>query len=114
MPFAIQRQAPPLDRQPVVTLVRWLVFALPTGTRHFCGIHKGDDPTRGRVSTDIVGFDPATSTGMTASGRLYRLEGPPGDDAVVDLVLRRWLASAGLSPEAASLVPLENLAALPN
>ena len=106
---ASYRNAPDVGLQPVVTLVRWSVFSLPGGTRHFCGVHAGDLPDRGRVSSEIVGFDPPTRTGMTRSGRLYRLEGPQSEGDDTALIRDAWLSANGLDEAAFTVVGLPEM-----
>lgn len=99
------RQAPDVGTQPVVTLVAWGIFEMPGGSRHFCGVHAGGPSGKGRVSSEVVGFDPGTMTGMTGSGRLYRLEGPPCQGGDAGLIRDAWLAAHGIDPDLA--VPVE-------
>lgn len=87
--------APEVERQPDVALVRWQIFELPDGSRHFCGYHHGPSVHEGRVSSPIVKFDPSTMTGFTRSGRSYRLVGPPGADDDADFVKVAWLRFNG-------------------
>jgi len=88
--------APPaVDNQPSVRLIRWQIFELPDGGRHFCGFHAGPSVHEGRVSSPIEHFSPDTMTGVTCSGRSYRLEGPPGEDEEADEVKRAWLRYNG-------------------
>jgi hypothetical protein len=76
-------------------LIRWQIFELPDGGRHFCGFHAGPSVHEGRVSSPIEHFSPDTMTGVTCSGRSYRLEGPPGEDEEADEVKRAWLRYNG-------------------
>jgi hypothetical protein len=88
--------APPaVEAQPSVRLVRWQIFELPDGSRHFCGFHAGPSVHEGRVSSPIERFSPDTMIGITRSGRSYRLEGPPGADEDADFVKRAWLRCNG-------------------
>lgn len=96
--------APEVEAQPDVTLVRWQIFELPGGGRHFCGYHAGPSIHEGRVSSAIVKFDPETMTGITSSGRSYRLEGPVGSDDDAEYVKRAWLRLNGLAPSDATPV----------
>jgi hypothetical protein len=91
--------APPaIESQPSVRLVRWQIFELPDGSRHFCGYHAGPSVHEGRVSSAIERFSPDTMTGITRSGRSYRLEGPPGEDEDAEYVKRAWLRHNGVDP----------------
>lgn len=104
MTLSILWGAPTVDRQPDVRLVRWQVFELPDGSRHFCGYHAGPSIHEARVSSPIVKFSPETMTGLTRSGRSYRLEGAPGSEDDVDHVKRAWLIYNGLEPAEAKPV----------
>lgn len=87
MPFW---ETDPTDVQPTVTLVRWRI--LETTDRrewHCCGYCP--ENAEGRVSTAIQEFDRQARTAITRSGRLYRLEGPPGVDPDAEYVLQGWL-----------------------
>ena len=46
----------------------------------------------GRVSSPIVTFDAATMRGITHTGRVYELKGPPGLNMDAEYVLDRWKA----------------------
>ena len=67
-----------IAEQPVVWLERWRVLQADLVFRHFVGFSMADQD--GRVSTPIVSFNAVERTGITASGRRYVLEGPPGCD----------------------------------
>lgn len=82
-----------IEEEPTTTLHRWQVFETPDGTRHFCGYATAQ--REGRVSSAVVAFDPATMSGRTASGRVYRLEGPGGLHPDADYVKSFWLERAG-------------------
>lgn len=68
----------PVSEEPSIRLSDWQIVEVDDGTRHFVGynlcLHEG------RVSSAIVRFDPDTRTGVTRSGRVYRLEGALGED----------------------------------
>ena len=87
--MVVYRPAPVSD-DPEVTLRHWAIIEMSdTKDRHFVGYNIG---TRdGRVSSKIVSFDPKTMTGKTRSGRVYKLEGPPGSDGDAEYVLRIWI-----------------------
>lgn len=85
----------PVAEQPETILHRWHVFETPKGTRHFCGYAMAYG--EGRVSSPVVAFDPATMSGRTASGRVYRLDGPPGLHPDAAYVKGIWLARAGFA-----------------
>ena len=67
-----------ITEEPEVLLSDWQVVEIPGGTRHFVGYNQS--LREGRVSSMIVEFDPATRTGITSSGRVYRLLGEPGEN----------------------------------
>lgn len=71
-------KTPPTSEQPKINLGRWSVQETETGERFFVGYNIDD--REGRVSTPIKSFDPITSDGITRSGRVYHLVGPPGYD----------------------------------
>jgi len=98
MTFSILWAAPAVDRQPDVRLVRWQIFELPDGSRHFCGYHAEPSIHEARVSSPIVKFSPETMTGLTRSGRSYRLEGASGSEDEADHVKRAWLLYNGFDP----------------
>jgi len=94
----------PVDEEPGITLVRWHVFMLPDGSRHFCGYDaRGHE---GRVSTAVETFDPDSMTGRTASGRVYALSGPSGRDEDALYVRGRWLALNGYDFPVVAVDPL--------
>lgn len=66
----------PVSEVPSIVLQDWAVIELADGDRHFAGynITEGE----GRASSKIVEFDPATMRGVTSTGRVYELDGPPG------------------------------------
>jgi hypothetical protein len=68
-----------VSQQPSLTLVRWKIFQLANGERHFCGWAVQN--REGRASTAIQTFDACELKGQTSSGRVYQLYGPPGEDA---------------------------------
>ena len=77
-----------VSQQPSLTLVRWQVLQLPSGRRHFAGWAVQN--REGRASTAIVEFDAASMCGVTASGRVYQLDGPPGEDSEGTYVWQAW------------------------
>ena len=56
---------------------------------HFVG--RNVEECNGAVSSRIEQFDPVTMTGVTRSGRVYRLMGLPGFDPDAEYVLGYWL-----------------------
>lgn len=81
-------ETPPVSIQPSVRLTRWSVKETQTGERHFVGYNIDDN--EGRASTAIRSFDSCTARGITASGRIYQLVGPPGRDPDGDWVWTQW------------------------
>jgi hypothetical protein len=81
----------PVEAEPDIVLVRWTVREIDAGTRHFVGARA--DEFTGRVSSKIVNFDPARMVGVTRTGRLYHLEGPPGFNADAEYVWGEWCAA---------------------
>jgi hypothetical protein len=73
---------PSLQEQPSITLVRWSVARLVVGELS-ADLLFGYDLANGcgRVSTAVAGIVPGTGMVMTASGRIYVLEGLPAIDA---------------------------------
>jgi hypothetical protein len=84
-----------VDLQPSMTLVRWQIYEVPNGDRHFSG--WAVENREGRASSAIRTFDPSTMTGVTSSGRVYRLQGPPGEDSDGLYVWHRWARINGTS-----------------
>lgn len=101
-------QVAKVDERPSVTLRDWGVFAVPhedssqPPTRHLVGWARED--RQGQVSSAIQVFDPSSSSCVSASGRVYRLQGKPGvgegSDAMY--VWRIWLRRMG-DPAAADV-----------
>ena len=58
----------------------------------------------GRVSTAVMQFDPGTMSGRTASGRVYRLQGPVGFHPDAMYVRSTWLGLSGLSADDITVV----------
>lgn len=79
---------PPPAIEPEIMLIRWSVFELPCGSKHFVGYNA--QRHSGRVSTEIVAWNPELSQGVTRSGRRYRLVGAPGLDADGMFVWGHW------------------------
>lgn len=78
----------PIDQTPEIRLSSWSVFELPNGDRHFVGYNETEH--EGRVSSMIMTFDPGTMKGVTRSGRVYQLVGPPGYSTDGTYVWYRW------------------------
>lgn len=95
-------QVSPIEDEPETVLERWHVFETPAGTRHFCGFVGA--LREGRVSTAVMQFDPGTMSGRTASGRVYRLQGPVGFHPDAMYVRSTWLGLSGLSADDITVV----------
>ncbi len=82
-----------ISEQPSTRLARWSIWETRKGkeapTRHFVGWSIND--SEGRVSSQIVAFDPETRRGETKSGRVYELVGLSGHDRDGDYVFSVWL-----------------------
>lgn len=72
---------PSVDTQPSACLILWQAYRFSFGDQYW-DILRGWDPENscGRCSTPVVALTPAAATAKTQSGRLYRLEGEPGQD----------------------------------
>jgi hypothetical protein len=77
-----------VDIEPELSLLSWRVVQTERGERHFVGIRP--DTTHARVSSAIREFEMDSMIGVSASGRRYRLVGPPGwtDDSAY--LLMAW------------------------
>ncbi len=80
--------------EPEVTLVRWQVMEIEAGTRHFVGYNLR--LREGRVSSPIQTFDPKRLTGMTRSGRIYKLIGEPDVDPDAECTWYGWMRVNGV------------------
>ena len=89
----LAHESPPQRRQ--VTLTRWAIVETERSRRYFVG--HCDDYEETRVSSVIVSFDVKALRGISISGRIYKLSGAPGRDAVADEVLTRWCQRNGIT-----------------
>ena len=82
----------PVGEEPSITLTDWMIIETfeDTPSRHFVGYNFAG--REGRVSSPIVTFDPGTMRGVTHTGRVYELKGPPGLNMDAEYVLDRWKA----------------------
>lgn len=84
----------PILMEPEITLTKWAAFDVPLigetqpWTRHFVGYSK--ELGEGQCTTPVVLFDPVRGLGKTKTGRVYRLEGAPGNSMPGKLVWSRW------------------------
>ena len=74
------------NSRPGIVLALWAILELPNGDRHFCGFNTAT--RKGRASTAIRTFDVSLLSGITTSGRLYRLSGPPCNGGNAERVSR--------------------------
>lgn len=73
---------------PEIFLVSWKVMETKEGTRHFVGYNVSG--REGRVSSAIEKFDKVQMTGVTSSGRVYKLKGPSNPNLDAEYVWNRW------------------------
>lgn len=66
---------PSVAEQPQVVLYDWQVVETPTGEWFLSGIDLSRGIDERRASTAVVSFKPRTGVAVTASGRVYRLQG---------------------------------------
>ncbi|MDA3877014.1 MAG: hypothetical protein PF483_07985 [Halothiobacillus sp.] len=78
--------AKPVSVEPEIQLARWAVYEIPGQGRFLSGYNVGGH--HGRASTAITAWDGTTRTGITSSGRRYRLVGEPGFDGDAKYVWR--------------------------
>jgi len=83
-----------VSEEPNYNLRRWRILQI-NGNRHFIGWNSTLDC--GQVSSPVKMFDRELRRGVTRSGRVYQLDGLPGDDPDGDYVLGRWLDQQGLT-----------------
>ena len=84
----------PVSETPEIVLRSWRVMQLKDGDRHFVGYNVTEH--EGRVSSKIVQFDKETMRGVTASGRVYQLEGPSGYNGDAIYTWNKWQAINGI------------------
>lgn len=79
----------PVEDVPLIQLAQWAIMELPDGDRHFIGWNLEGE---GRASSRIETFDPETMKGITRSGRVYKLIGPPSFNKDAQYVWANWCA----------------------
>lgn len=86
--------------EPETTLEDWQIAAVTTESlgRQFHFYGRNCDRGDGRVSSQIQAFDAKTMCGVTRSGRVYQLIGPPGHSDDAEYVFGHWLRSAFVEP----------------
>lgn len=78
-----------VDKTPVIELTNWMVVEVtPSNNRHLIGynITEGE----GRTSSSLVSFDKETMTGITRSGRRYKLVDKPGINGDAVYTFNNW------------------------
>lgn len=83
----------PTDECNLYTLRPWQLRMLELGKG--CVIGYCVEICRGQVVSDVVALDIACSVVVAGTGRLYRLEGPPGPHVDADLAWDRWTRASG-------------------
>lgn len=78
----------PVTETPEIQLSEWQIWETETGERHFVGWNLTEG--EGRASSAIQTFDKDTMRGITRSGRVYELVGPPGHDGDAAYTWNRW------------------------
>ena len=91
---------PTSAKQPDVTLIGWAIFMVMVPkigkrTVHFAGCSECGG--EGRVSSPIEKLDPKNKSGVSSTGRVYRLKGPPGLGSDAQYVWDRWLSISSAS-----------------
>jgi hypothetical protein len=85
-------KTPEVAEQGSITLIRWRILEVAEGPlkgqRHLCGYCI--ENFEGRASTAIIEIDKQKRRCITRSGRIYRLEGPPGFDPDGAYVWDAW------------------------
>jgi hypothetical protein len=79
----------PVTETPEIQLSDWQIWETERGERHFVGYNLTEH--EGRASSAIQTFDRGTMRGITSSGRVYELVGPPGHDADAAYTWNRWM-----------------------
>jgi hypothetical protein len=78
----------PVSEVPELQLSGWQIWQTERGERHFVGYNETEG--EGRVSSSIQAFDGGNMRGVTRSGRVYELVGPPGHNGDAAYVWARW------------------------
>lgn len=89
--FINERDALPVEDQPVVSLHVWRVVETADGERYILAIMPGGAQ---RLTSALVSFDPLTRTARTTSGRCYEfLQAPDNDPFVCEVFAQRLIYS---------------------
>jgi hypothetical protein len=86
----VLHSVPPPSEIPVIWLSTWQIFELPSGARHAWG--RNNASGEGRVSSLLSHFRPKSASLRSASGRRYKLVGPPGRDTDGEYLWQLWLS----------------------
>lgn len=87
-----------IRESPDVVLIKWQIFEVfikGKTTRHFVGYSIADH--RGRVSSPILEFDYINKLGRTASGKIYKLEGPVSEYSETEYSWSQWCSKNGVT-----------------
>lgn len=90
----------PITEQPQVVLRDWRIIEVSDGetsSTHFIGYF--DENHEGRVSSRMINFDASTMSGVTKSGRIYKLVGEPGYNSDAGYVWARWKSNYLITQE---------------
>ena len=93
-------KATTVDITPELKLTQWRIFEVESSlwegkSRHFCGYNLTE--REGRVSSEIVSFNKENMTGITKSGRVYKLTGDSGFNKDALYVWGIWSARNDIS-----------------
>ncbi|MDR3426111.1 hypothetical protein [Silvimonas sp.] len=78
----------PVDASPQTLLTGWSIRRTDSGSLHFVGYCLVE--RCGSVSSMIEEFDPTSLRGVTHSGRVYELSGPPRANDDAEYVWNIW------------------------
>lgn len=78
----------PVSEQAALTLREWRVMELPDGERHLVGFCVENN--EGRVSSPVIELEEHSLRATTTTGRLYLLNGIPGNNLHAMYVWEQW------------------------
>lgn len=96
---------PNVESQPAVDLKNWAIIQLADGIRFFVGEEDGKIGKL-RTSTPITSIDEIALTGVTESGRVYRLVGRPRPNPMEDFACNVMFDLFGIDRETVAIVEL--------
>lgn len=96
---------PSVEKQPAVDLKNWAILQFDDGIRIFVGEEDGKFGKL-RTSTPITSLDETSLTGVTESGRVYRLVGSPRPNPMEDFACNVMFDVYGIDRETVSVVEL--------